>query len=282
MPLRAVFVSGPPHGGKTTLVRLLARDVLRRPPHYVRLYGTASGEGPDLRVADDEADEAMASVQRATYSADRVFEILPALFEKVARRRRSTTVIVEADTDPCLRHAHPYDHRLFILPEPGEVHGVFRRPEEASRALMEVMEDTSAFAAEIFGLFDGASWDDDEGVRHEKRIRTPAGIEERIEVSEQHVRRFVLSPLGAEIASRIQLRPEYHGMIESDVVVVNTAIGSRTPAGEECFRRIATLIRRVRDDARPEDILFRCEPRNEAAAGRGALLNRLRSLLAAR
>ncbi len=281
MPMTTIFVCGPGGAGKSMLARLLARDVLRRPPHYVRLCpidldGLPSRGEPDVTTA-----EGVASAQCVGYTPERVFEVLPDVLTKIRRQQKIVTAIIEADSDPCLRHAHPYDHRIFAMTAPDDLHRVFRRPAEASAAMKQVMEDTAAFASEIFGLFDDASMDDDEGVRHRRGVRTPHGIEEQIEVSEHHVRRFALSPLGAEIASRIQLQPEYHAMIESDVVVLNGAAGPRSPTLEACARRIETLLGRIREHGCRESTLFCCDPSDASDARRRDLLERLRTMLIA-
>jgi hypothetical protein len=280
MPLKVIFLCGPPRAGKSMLARILAGDVLPRPPHYIRLYPSPPVGTPSLRLADESDLAGMASVQRSEYTPDRVFEILPEVLGKVRRQKRFATVLIEADADPCLRHAFPYDHRIFVMSAPDEVYRVFRRPAEASASLKEVMEDTSAFASEIFGLFEDASWGDEEGVRHRKRVRTEEGVEEQLEVSEQQVRRFLGSPLGAEIASRIQLQPEYHAMVESDIVLVNTALGPCSASVDECVRRIETLMGRIRSQTQRDSVLYCCDPLSEDDPRRAHLLQRLREMLA--
>ena len=235
---------------------------------------------PALHLADAPDCEELASTQRIPYTPDRVFEILPEAVYKARYGQRFATVLIEADADPCLRHAHPYDHRIFVMSAPRDMYRVFRRPDEAAAALREVMEDTSAFASEIFGLFEDAAWGDEEGVRHRKRVRAGDGVEEQLEVSEQQVGRFLASPLGAEIASRIQLQPEYHAMVESDVTLINTALGPCSSSVDECIRRIELLMGRVRDHARRDNALYCCDPLSADDPRREHLLRRLRALFA--
>lgn len=275
MPLRVISLCGPTGAGKTTLARLLARDVLSHPPHYIRLYPSPPDGAPELHLADEPDCDGMASTHRAAYTPERVFEILPELLRKIRQWQRFATVLIEADADPSLRHAYPYDHRIFVMPAPDHLYRVFRRPGEAAASLREVMHDTSVFASEIFGLFEDAAWGDDEGVRHRKRVRTEEGVEEQLEVSEQQVRRFLGSPLGAEIASRIQLQPEYHAMVESDVVLINTAVGPCTASVEECVRRIEALMGRIRDQAQRDSALYCCDPLSPDDPRREQLLRRL-------
>ncbi|MGB0717415.1 MAG: hypothetical protein ACPGXK_16170, partial [Phycisphaerae bacterium] len=71
--------------------------------------------------------------------------------------------------------------------------------------------------------------------------------EERPELTETNMRGFLYSPLGDELATRIQLQPDYHGLVESDVIIVNTGAGQAGPDSAECVRRIHQLIERVRD-----------------------------------
>lgn len=277
MPLKTIFLCGPAGVGKTAMAEVLAREVLPRPPHYIRLVSAAVDHGP--QPAADAAPAGMATAQRVAYTPERVFEVLPEALRVARGRHRSPTILIEADCDPCLRHAHPYDYRLFLMAAPDDIHRVFRKPAEASVALKQVMEDTAAFATEIFGLFDSALLDDDDGVRHRKGVRTPEGIEDQIEVSGRHVEHFVLSPLGAEIASRIQLQPAYHAVVESDVVVFNTAANAASAHLAECVRRIQTLLHRTRASDASSNALICCDPFRAGDAHREDLLRRLRHLL---
>lgn len=278
MPLRVIFISGPPGAGKSTMIRMLAREVLPQPPHYIRLVPVVDGGAAQLRLVNDPDEECLASAQLVGYTPERVFEVLPESLQNVKRKQRFATVLIESTSDPCLRHAYPYDRRIFVMTPPRDVYEVFRRPEEASLALQQVMEDTAAFATEIFGLFEDSSLDDEEGVRHHKRARPEHGVHEELEVSELQVRRFLGTPLGAEIASRIQLQPDYHAMIESDVVVCNMPINHR-PCDESAVRRIETLIARVRSESRQDVSMFRCDLDEAQSESRIRLAERLRHLL---
>jgi hypothetical protein len=230
-------------------------------------------------MTDSHGREGVASYQTVAYTPQRVFEALPAALRRVRKEARFATVIVEGDSDPCLRHAFPYDHRLFVMGAPAGVYEVFRRPEEASAALHEVMQDTAEFASEIFGLFNDEGSDEDEGVQHETRVRTRDGVEERLEVSDQQVRQFLTTPLGAEIASRIQLRPEFHALVDSELVLVNTGIGAGRPSDNDCVRRIGALMARIQDPARRGDALFCCDPFSVDDPVRARLLERLKAIV---
>jgi len=275
MPIQVVFVTGPPVSGKSLVAEIIARDAARRPPHYIRLIRTHGQRSP-VRLAQAPEVSGVASSQRVSYTCERVFEVLPEALTRARCGHRYATILVEADSDPILRHAYPYDARLFVMPAPGEVFTVFRTPAEAARALEEVMQDTAAFASEIFGLFESDAWQEEDG--RPQVVRSGRGTEERLEISEQQARRFLASPLGAEIASRIQLRPEYHAIVESDVVVVNTAVGACSAAVDECVRRIDKLLARVRQNRRA-DILYCCDPQNAQDPRRRHLVEHLRTLL---
>ena len=110
---------------------------------------------------------------------------------------------------------------IFLGERPADVDtwpGVLSKglPTRAAEELRRVLDDTAAFASEIFGLFTN------------REDREPS--EPRPELSATQMRGFLYSPLGDELATRIQLLQPYHGLVESDVIVVNTQTGERTGA----------------------------------------------------
>jgi hypothetical protein len=221
-------------------------------------------------------------MHRVTYTGERVFETLPDGLRAVRRIDRYGFVIIEADGDPVLRHAYPYDYRIFVMPPPAEVTSVFRDARSAMIALQEVMQDTAAFASEVFGLFDAGGLDDSIGVYH----HAPGGLDrhgervEALDISESQLRHFLNSPIGAEIASRIQLQPEFHAMVESDVVVINTGLDVPTDALDECVHRIEKLLGKVRHDARRHSVLYWGDITDSRDPSRNRLIRRLKTLLA--
>jgi hypothetical protein len=279
MPLTVVLLCGPSGAGKTTLARVCIEEVLPKRPHYVRLYPIGdhgSGQQPLVNLTDWKG---VRSATGVPYAADRVFEVLPDVLVRIRKRQRFATVLVEGDADPCLRHAYPYEKRFFVMPAVDDVYSVFRRPEEASASLKQVMEDTAEFASEIFGLFEDGLWDDEEGVRHQKGLRSTHGVREELDISETQVTRFLASPLGAEIAARIQLRPAYHPLVEADVVVVNMGVGACTAAVDACIRRLEALLTRLQGAATRENTLYCCDLLNKSDPQRQRLVRRMAELL---
>jgi hypothetical protein len=287
MPVQSLLISGPRHSGKSTLARFIAEQVLDERAHYLRLQPAA-----DLytnAVLDCELDPTAttgtgwASAHVVRYTLDRLFETIPEGLRTVRRLDRTALAVIEADADPSLRHAYPYDFRIFVMKAPPDVHTVFRTPDAAASALHQVLQDTAAFASEIFGLFDEDPFEDGIGVEH---CRAGHGDYaggpkvERLEIAEAQIRQFLNSPLGAEIASRIQLQPDYHALVEADVVVVNARRmhRERRDVLEDCVGRLQKLLSRVRQDARRQSVLYWGDIREDDSARR-KLLQRLRGLM---
>jgi hypothetical protein len=289
MPVETLLISGPPGGGKSLLAGLIATEVMDQPVHYLRMKLSSDGHTnavvpiePTEPTGPDPSEPLWASSFTVHYTSDRVFETLPDGLREIRKVDRYGFVIIEADGDPALRHAYPYDYRLFVMPPPDDVHMVFRDTSEATQALQQVMQDTATFASEIFGLFNSACFDDGVGVSHHEPVAgSPAhpGIE-RLEIAEAQVRGFLNSPLGVEIASRIQLQPDYHALVESDVVVVNTGVGCRGEVMKDCVKRVEKLLARVRHDARRSSILYWGNFLDGNDPTQQKLLRRLRSLFA--
>ncbi len=283
MPLETLFISGPPRAGKTTMARLIVDEVRGKPVHYLRMRRSCDGQTnaivPETAIPPCDGRR-WASSHVIQYSPERVFEILPDGLRSVRRLDRNAMIVVEADPDAVLRHAFPYDYRLFVMPPPMSLETVFRDEKSAARALQQVMQDTAAFASEIFGVFDPSGLEDSVGVRHSEPLAARSGVYvEQLHVDDQQVRHFLNSPLGAEIASRIQLQPEYCAVVESDVAVINTGVLRETDCLEACLKRLEKLLKRVRHDARRQSVLYWGDIADVDDEARTKLIGRLKSLL---
>jgi len=262
MPIETLFISGPPQSGKSTVARLIAERVIERPIHHLRMRkATDDHTNAIMRTKPSQTEsigKEWASTHEVIYTKERIFETLPDGLRAVRTLDHTGFAVIEADSDPTLRHAYPHDYRAFVMPSPGDVHEVFRTPADAAVALQQVMQDTASFASEIFGLFDAAGLDDSAGVSHSKsRANAAAGqAVEQLDIAENQLRQFLSSPIGAEIASRIQLQPEFHALVESDVVVINTGLGCASDALDDCTQRLEKLLARVRQDARRRSVLY--------------------------
>jgi len=249
MGLRVTFVSGPRRSGKSVLIHSLISGVWKSPPHYIRLTKSGSDKQPPPKQACKPSEEKcpVASARWLEYKDDEIFAVLPEALSSIHKQDRFGTVVIEADADPTLRCAYPYDHRVFVMPLPGTVHEVFRDTSHAATELRRVLDDTAAFASEIFGLFE----------RDDGDCGGPS--EERSDLTATGMRGFLYSPLGDELATRIQLQQPYHGLVESDVIVVNSAVRQREPETDECMRRVSRLLARIRGANSRQSEMFVCD-----------------------
>jgi len=260
MGLSVTFVSGPRRSGKSALIQAMTYELWRAQPHYIRLVKAGSDKQPPKSACKPAQDTCgVASARWMEYDEDAIFAILPEALSAIHKRDRYGSVVIEADADPTLRCAYPYDHRVFVMPLPPGLRDVFRDTTHAARELRKVLDDTAAFASEIFGLFG----------RERDEAREPA--EERSDFTPTQMRGFLYSPLGDELATRIQLQQPYHGLVESDVIVVNESVGQRGPQTEECLRRIGQLLARLHGAGGRRGEMFICP----IAEGDGALDHQL-------
>jgi len=262
MGLAVALVSGPPRSGKSSVIRAMVAAASKIKPHYIRLV---YGDQPPVLGApvSPELGDGFASTRLLAYTPDRVYETLPAALTTIHRKDRFGFVIVEAEADPVLRCAYEYNRRVFVMPVPSSIHVVFRTPHEAARELRKVLDDTESFASEIFGMLRGSAPED-----------TSHG-EPRPNMSDSVMRGFLYSPLGDELATRIQLQPQYHGLVESDVIVVNSVVGKVTPDSDACLRMIEKLLTRLAGACGQRGELFCCDPRDLTSRGGKRLLKSL-------
>ncbi len=253
MGLSVTFISGPRRSGKSALIQAMIHGLYKNEPHYIRLVKSGSDKHAAKPPAKPTEKCGVASARWMEYDDDQIFAILPEALSAIHKRDRYGSVVVEADADPTLRCAYPYDHRVFVMPLPASVRDVFRDTSHAARELQRVLDDTAAFASEIFGLF-GRDRDD---------ACDPS--EERCDVTATQMRGFLYSPLGDELATRIQLQQPYHGLVESDVIVVNETVGQRSPDTEECMRRVARLLARLQGAGQRRSEMFICPITDKSA-----------------
>ena len=230
------------------MIRTMIDRLWSHAPHYIRLVKSGGEKQRPRKSAKPRSDCGVASARWLEYDAGHIFEILPEALAAIHRQDRFGSVVVEADADPVLRHAYPYDHRVLVMPLPSSVSEVFRDPSRAAVEFQRVLDDTQAFASEFFGVDAGDSAEDHE----------PS--EARPELSAAQMRSFLYSPLGDELATRIQLQQRFHGLVESDVIIVNTRVGKRTSETSECLRRIRHLLKRTRGESGRRSEFFQCDP----------------------
>ncbi len=267
MGLSVVFVSGLRSAGKSAVVQLVADKVCQCEPHYLRLASQETDKRPPIPSAKNPRPRrGIASARWLNYTPDHVIEILADALTDIHKQDRYGLVVIEADSDAALRYAYPYDHRIFVMPIPHSPEEVFRNPAKAAVELQRVLDDTAMFAAEIFGLIqdDGANDVDPK--------------EERSDLTETQMRGFLYSPLGDELATRIQLEPPYHGLVESDVVLVNTGVGDASPRSKECLRKIERLLSRTRGLSGRDSKMLLFNPRDPKGKVSKKLLQALKPM----
>jgi len=268
MGLRTTFVSGPRRSGKSTIIQTMLNELYKAPPHYLRLAAIRGDKKPPPPPARPPADCRVRSARWLNYDQNLIFEVLPEALDRIHRQDRSGSVLIEADADPNLRNAYPYDRRVFVMPAPQSLEEVFRTMRQAALALRDVLDDTAAFAREIYGMMD-----DDE-------CEDACGHEARPALTLSQLRGFLNSPLGDELATRIQFQPDYHGLVESDIVLVNTGVGGTTEVVDECSRRLERLLARLRGPSARKNVLFCCDPVDPQDPQRARLFSPLQELLA--
>ena len=251
MPLTIVHISGPSGSGKTTLARVLASHVGRCERHYVR-FDVATAEGtPELRIANRM--EEMSSATRRCVNPKFSFEEVSEVLKSLARPGKHAMVFVETDTHPCFRHAYPYDTKVFMMLPPRSLSVVFRSRGEASKAIQRAMDDTSEFAAELFGL-DRESLGS--SILPGLDPKEPKGASR----ATQSVEDFLNSDVGTEIASRMQLQPDYQAIIDSEVILLNEAVEHNSQMATSCAQRIEVLLENLRRRLRRQNWFAACDP----------------------
>lgn len=270
MALTVSFISGPRRSGKSTIIREMIRAFFPVAPHYLRLTAIDGDKRKPACLSAPPEDCGVASARWLQYDRERIFEVLPEALAQIHRHDRRGCVVIEADADPSLRHAYPYHARIFIMPAPTSIRDVFRSTGQAADALKDVLDDTTAFASEVFGLLKSDSAGDDDPK------------EPRPAITPSQMRGFLSSPLGDELATRIQLQPVYHGLLDCDVIVINAALGACTSVVDDVRHRIERIVDRLRAcDRRPTEV-FCCDPLDAQDPLRDRLFRLLQETCASR
>lgn len=247
MGLSVVFVSGPRRAGKSSVIRAMLDCVWKIEPHYLRLVERGGDKAAPKMPPTPPPGCGVATARTVEYEPDRAFEVVPEVLSSIHREDRFGAVVIEADSDPILRCAYDYNHRVFVMPAPPSIESVFRPREEAALQLRRLLEDTAAFASSMFGVL-GLPDIEDEGPRMLRPQMT--GLE---------LSTFINSPLGEELATRVALQPAYHGLVESDVVLINR-IGGNGELHTDCVHRIEQLLARLGRVSKRRGALFVCDP----------------------
>ena len=270
MPATILHISGPPQSGKTSIARRLAARLEPHKPHHVRLDTRDRSTPPALRLASP-LDE-MASSTRRYVTPKLVFEEASEVLQAVAGDEDNAIIFVETDTQPCFRYACPYDVKVFVMRPPRSFEAVFRSSIETVSAIERAMDDTSEFAAELFGL--ERDWQDS-GILpalDPKMQRSSTG-------TAQSVEEFLESDIGAEIATRLHLQPEYHTIIDSDVILLNLAAEHDTEVVLKCAEKIEALLNGLKRRLGRQNWFAACDPldRNDPLSRHG--IERMLALL---
>lgn len=266
MGLKVIFVSGPRRSGKSCLIESMLSELYRKkPPHYLRL-AAAKGDKRQPAIAKPPQQCGVNSARWLSYDRDEIYEVLPQALTRIHSEDRYGTVLIEADADPDLRNVYPYDRRVFVMRAPQALTEVFRTAREAAEALKDVLDDTAAFAREIYGMVENSPADTG---THEMRPKLTLA----------QMRGFLSSPLGEELATRIQFQPDYHGLVESDLILINCGAGDPSELVDECVERLERLLARLRGPASREPLIYCCDPLDGRDSLRKKLFKSLRDLL---
>lgn len=265
MGLRVSIVTGPRQSGKSSVVSCIVSEIFADQPHYIRLAARDGTKKAPPPSRPKHSDCGVATATWLEYDSDHVYEQVHQSLASIESRNGGAHVIVEADADPNLIHAYPYDCIFFVLPAPTSVHEVFRTPHEAREALRSVLHDTAAFAREIYGVFTEP---------YELRDNDH---EDRSNMSDSQIIRLLDTPLGEDLATRIFLQPEFHGLMESDVVIINTR-KPRDEVVDTVVSKLNRLIERTCGDGRSGPTVFCCNPADSGDAQHPRLMSHLARL----
>ncbi len=266
MAISVTFFSGPRRSGKSAVIGQLIESLDGRVPHYLRLSRLGGDKRRPPCTAPPAGDCGVATACWLEYDPAQIFATLSDKLCEIAARDHDGLVLIEGDADPSLRHAYPYHGRVFVMPSPSSVHNVFRTNAQAADALRAALDDSTVFATEMFGLCGDAAIRDDEG------------SESRPDLDPVRVEQFLRSALGTELGLRCQLQPAYHGLIESDIILINSAVGSPSPAVDEVNHRLESMLHRVQRQRSQTVHLYCCDPLDPRDPLRARFLHALYNL----
>lgn len=258
--MTAILIVGPRGSGKRAFANCVAlRLAVENPPKVLRLHRRPGTADSDVKRAG--LGEACGELETwiVDYCPERVFEDLSVALKAVRGRQKQCTTFVLAEPDASLRYAYEYAARVFLVPPTLTMESVFRPSNEAAVALQEVMQDTAAFASEIFGLFEHGLLGAEDAATKTIVLGRDRGLEQHVSLRPDDVRQFLASPLGVEIASRIQLQPQYHGLAESDLIILNAGDSADTPEADKTLRSLEMFLARIGEaTARPRPV-YSCD-----------------------
>ena len=244
-----LHISGPPASGKTTLAELLAARAQGTKPDYLRFDLGTDTAPRTLRIADSLSD--MASVTHQTVQSELVFEEIADALKTITANSDGKTIFVETNAQPCFRHAYPYHVKVFVMLPPPTLGVIFRSEAETAEAIQRAMDDTAEFASELFGM--GAGPQDSTMLPN---VKLPDARSQPA----QSVEEFLNSDVGTEIAARMQLQPEYHAIMDSDVILLNVGLCHDEAVTARCARRIDALLETLRQRLGRQHWFVACNP----------------------
>ena len=249
MPPIILHISGPPASGKTTLAELLAARERETNPDYIR-FDLGSDTAPrTLQIAGSLSD--MASIAHQTVHSELLFEEIADALKIIAANSDGDTIFVETNAQPCFRHAYPYDVKVFVMLPPPTLGVIFRSESETAEAIQRAMDDTAEFASELFGM--GA------GPQDSATMPTVKPPDAKAQPA-QSIEDFLRSDVGTEIAARMQLQPEYHAIMDSDVILLNVGLSHDEAVTARCAKRLDALLETVRQRLGRQNWFGACNP----------------------
>ncbi len=250
---RTLLVSGPASAGKSTLIQAVARE---HPDHRWHLVQVRR-DGPEAREAIRRAGrDGWAGAWQVCCRQEEA----PGLMDEVVRQVKAevgaapTVIAFEGGADPLLRHAYAYDMRVFVAPPPGDGEALFRSNDEARLELRRILRDSAALGRQMPGASQAPEADDGP-----EAFLAPPEAGPAAEIQESQVTQFLAQPLGAALAVRVHLRPEFAAMADADIIVINTAAGPAFSEESGGWQRLLGLFGRLRKGSGRVPLIYACD-----------------------